>query len=81
LHSIKNLPSEITLNNGIKQADGSYLLNQNDLSNLQLIIGSFYATSKVLFESITALSIISDELTAASSRLATARLSLASVSS
>ncbi|VVM23341.1 Alkaline phosphatase (EC [uncultured Gammaproteobacteria bacterium] len=39
--SIKNLPSEITLNNGIKQADGSYLLSQNDLSNLQLIIGSF----------------------------------------
>jgi hypothetical protein len=39
------------------------------------------ATSKVLFEPITALSIISDELTAASSRLATARLSLASVSS
>jgi hypothetical protein len=35
------------------------------------------ATSKVLFESITALSIISDELTAASSRLATARLLLA----
>jgi Ca2+-binding RTX toxin-like protein len=35
------LPSEITLNNGIKQADGSYLLSQNDLSNLQLIIGSF----------------------------------------
>ena len=39
--SIKNLPSEITLNNGIKQADGSYLLSQNDLSNLQLITGSF----------------------------------------
>jgi hypothetical protein len=28
--SIKNLPSEITFNNGIKQADGSYLLSQND---------------------------------------------------
>ncbi|BAS68398.1 cadherin-like domain-containing protein [Bathymodiolus septemdierum thioautotrophic gill symbiont] len=39
--SIKNLPSEVTLNNGAKQADGSYLLSQNDLSNLQLITGNF----------------------------------------
>ncbi len=39
--SVKNLPSEATLNNGTKQADGSYLLSQNDLNNLQLITGNF----------------------------------------
>ena len=38
---VKNLPNEITLNNGVKQSDGTYLLTQDDLSNLQLITGDF----------------------------------------
>jgi hypothetical protein len=61
--SIKNLPSEITLNNGIKQADGNYLLTQNDLTNLQLITGNFSGNINIEIEAKSVESSNSDTAT------------------
>ncbi len=61
--SIKNLPSEIMLNNGIKQEDGSYLLSQNDLNNLQLITGDFSGHLNIEIEATSIESSNSDTAT------------------
>jgi hypothetical protein len=50
---VKNLPNEVMLNNGVKQADGSYLLTQDDLTNLQLITGDFSGHLDIEIEAIS----------------------------